>query len=92
MVDDDMIGILNGDCRFQRKSIELFCFIIKNSTLKNVRFWEPATDIYIRIIVKSYSLIIGNGYSDRSRAPIPFRSCKNRIFGDDDHPCSQDLD
>ena len=55
-------------------------------------FLEIGNGIYIWIIVKSYSLIIGNGYSDRSQATDPFRSCKNRIFGDDDHPCSQDLD
>ena len=60
--------------------------------IKNVRFWELATDIYIRIIMKSYSLIIGNGYSDRSRAPGPVSFLQEPYFGDDDHPYSQDLD
>ena len=36
---------------FQRKSSDLLiCFILKCSTLKNVCFWELATDIYIQII------------------------------------------
>ena len=55
-------------------------FISKCSTLKNVCFWELATDIYIRIIVKSYSLIIGNGYSDRSRAPNPISFLQEPYF------------
>ena len=65
---------------------------MKCSTLKHVRFWELATDIHIRIIMKSYSLIIGNGFSDRSRAPDPVSFLQEPYFGDDDHPYSQDLD
>ena len=66
---------------FKRKSSDLLIrFILKCSTLKNVRFWELATDIYIRIIVKSYSLIIGNGYSDRSRAPDPVSFLQEPYF------------
>ena len=43
-------------------------FILKCSTLKNVNFLKLATAIYTRIFAKSYSLIIGNGYSNRFQA------------------------
>ena len=54
--------------------------MLKCLTLKNVRFLKLATDIYIWIFVKSYCLIIGNGYSDRSRAPDPVTFLQESYF------------
>ena len=45
-----------------------------------------------KLLGKYYSLIIGNVIRIGFELPIPFLSCKSRIFGDDDHSCYQDLD